>query len=113
MTKIEAVDGNNWEDFLKSPKAVLLIGKSDCEACNAWTSELSDYLEGGDAPADVRFGKMLVDKPGLVHFKRANPWLAEVEVLPYTVIYANGEKFKEFAGGGIERMNNRLARLSE
>ena len=65
------------------------------------------------APFAVRFGKMLIDKGGLVGFKRANRWLAEVDVLPYTLVYRNGEKVSEFAGGGIGRLQSRLERLKQ
>jgi hypothetical protein len=47
----------------------------------------------------------------LASFKRANPWLAEVDVLPYTLIYRGGEKLAEFAGGGIGRLQSRLERV--
>ena len=84
--RLEAIDGANWEKFLGAPWAVLMLGKSDCEHCHAYTEELHGYL-GGEAPVEVRFGKMLLDRGGLATFKRANPWLAEVDVLPYTLIY--------------------------
>jgi hypothetical protein len=48
---------------------------------------------------------------GLVAFKRANPWIAELDVLPYTLIYRQGEKVAEFAGGGVGRLVARLARV--
>jgi hypothetical protein len=54
---------------------------------------------------------MLPDRGGLIGFKRANPWLAEVDVLPYTLVYRNGEKVAEFAGGGIGRLQSRLDRV--
>jgi hypothetical protein len=59
----------------------------------------------------VRFGKILLDRGGLVSFKRADPWLADVDVLPYTLIYRAGEKVAEFAGGGIGRLESRLERV--
>lgn len=111
MTELEAIDGQNWEDFLNSPKAVLLIGKTDCQACNEWTDELKSFLASGEAPGDVRYGKMLIDKPGLISFKRANPWLKDVHDLPTTFIYQAGEQKKSFVGKGVERLTNRLARL--
>jgi hypothetical protein len=37
---------------------------------------------GQSEPADVRFGKVLVDRRGLTNFKRANPWLGQVDELP-------------------------------
>ena len=109
--RLEAIDGTNWEAFLGAPWAVLMLGKSDCDHCHELTGELHSYLSGEVAPADVRFGKMLLDRGGLATFKRANPWLAEVDVLPYTLIYRGGEKVAEFAGGGVGRLQARLDRL--
>jgi hypothetical protein len=53
---------------------------------------------------------MVLDQRGLIELK-ANPWLAEVDVLPFNVIYVGGERVKTFAGGGLERLRNRLARI--
>jgi len=109
--RLEAIDGSNWEAFVAAPVAVLMLGKSDCEACKAWTEELTALLERDDRWREVRFGKILLDKPGLVAFKRASPWLAEVDQLPFNVIYLNGEPVKRFAGSGAERLASRLERL--
>jgi len=51
---------------------------------------------------------MLLDKGGLIGFKRAHPWIAELDVLPFTQIFVAGERGKSFAGGGVERLVNRL-----
>jgi hypothetical protein len=105
---VETVDGGNWREFIASPRAVLMIGKSDCPACGAWNEELNGFL-GSDAKwTDVRFGKMLLDKGGLIEFKRANPWLADVEELPFNVLYARGERVKSWPGSGVERLVTRL-----
>ena len=48
--------------------------------------------------ADVAVRKLVLDERGALGFKRANPWLAEVEVLPYTVRYRRGERIDGFAG---------------
>ena len=111
MSRLEVVDAKNWEEFVQSPTAVLMLGKTDCAACNEWTEELTAFLGDASRYPEVRFGKIVIDKPGLVSFKRANPWLAEVDVLPFTVLYKGGEKQKTFAGKGIERLTNRLDRL--
>jgi hypothetical protein len=111
MQRLEAIDGTNWEAFLDAPWAVLVLGKSDCEHCAEFTEELHAFLAADGAYPDVRFGKMLLDRGGLVGFKRANPWLAEADVLPYTLIYRNGAKVAEFAGGGIGRLQARLERV--
>ena len=108
--KLEKIDGQNWEAFLAAPAAVLMLGKSDCEACAAWTAELEAFLEKDERWRHVRFGKLLLDKPGLIAFKRANPWIAELDSLPMNVLYVNGRESKRFAGGGIERLVTRLER---
>lgn len=113
MSRLEAIDAKNWREFVDSPRAVLMIGKSDCEACASWTKELEAFLESDQEWKDVRFGKILLDRPGQIDFKRANPWIAELDVLPFNQIYAAGERKKSFAGSGVERLVNRLRSLNE
>jgi hypothetical protein len=79
--------------------------------CNEFTDELNGFLAADQTYGDVRFGKILLDRGGLAGFKRANPWLADVDVLPYTVIYRAGAKVAAFAGGGIARLESRLERV--
>jgi len=111
MSTLEQIDGRNWEEFLQAPVAVLMLGKSDCPACGAWTDELSAFLAADSEFAHVRFGKILLDKGGLVGFKRAHPWIAELDVLPFNQIFVAGERSKSFAGGGVERLLGRLRQL--
>ncbi len=108
--RLETIDGQNWEAFVASPAAVLMLGKSDCAACAAWTAELEAFLEHDARWRHVRFGKLVLDKPGLISFKRANPWIADVHELPTNVLYVNGLETKRFAGSGVERLVTRLER---
>jgi len=110
-TQLEEIDGLSWEALVATPWSVLMLGKSDCEHCASYTEELQTFLAGDATYGDVRFGKILLDRGGLVAFKRANPWIAELDVLPYTLIYRQGEKVAEFAGGGVGRLVARLARV--
>lgn len=112
MSRLESVDGSNWEAFVAAPAAVLMLGKGDCAACAEWTRELEDFLASDEQFRSVRFGKLLLDRPGLVSFKRANPWLAELDVLPVTVIFRDGKEQKRFAGSGVERLVTRLERVA-
>jgi hypothetical protein len=109
MSTLEILDRDTWEGFLGSPVAVLVLAKTDCQHCKDWAAELEPYLAGGTAPAGVRFGKIYLDKPGLIAFKKAHPWIVEVNVLPFTAIFKGGEKVKTFAGGGLDRLTSRLA----
>ena len=112
MGRLERVDGSNWRDFVAATVAVLMLGKSDCAVCAAWTEELEAFLAQDTEWTAVRFGKMLLDEGRLVDFKRANPWLAEVDVLPFNQIWVNGERSKSFAGSGVDRLVPRLRGLT-
>lgn len=109
--RLEVLDGATWEDLVRAPLAVLMLGKTDCAACAAWTEELEAFLGSDTDHHDVRFGKILLDHPGFASFKRANPWLSELQNLPCNVLYRNGERVKQWLGGGAERMTNRIASL--
>ncbi len=108
--RLEKIESQNWEAFVGSPAAVLMLGKSDCAACAAWTAELEAFLETDVRWRHVRFGKLLLDTPGLISFKRANPWIAELHNLPTNVVYVNGQEVKRFAGSGVDRLVTRLER---
>lgn len=114
MATLEIIGGGEWEDLLVAPIAYLMLGKSDCEHCGKWTDDLQAYLAGDEAAefAGVRFGKMLLETPGLGGFKKANPWLAAIEHLPYNLLYHNGAKVKDWPGGGLDRLQNRLRRIT-
>ncbi len=110
MERLERITGENWREFISAPMAVLLLGRKGCPACAEWTEELTHYLEEGEFP-EVRFGKMELDGKGLMDFKRENLWLASVGGLPHNVIFQQGKRAKEFSGGGVDRMKNRLNRI--
>lgn len=111
MSRLESLDGATWSGLVESPAAVLVLGKSDCAACAAWSEELEGLLGDAARFPNVRFGKIFLDQPGLASFKRANPWIAELDVLPYNVLYRAGERVGEFAGSGIGRLEARIERL--
>jgi len=104
---MEHLGRDDWEEFLSSPIAVLMLGKNGCVACTEWTSELEDW----QIPDGVRLGKILLDTPGLGRFKIAHEWVSKVDMLPFNAIYVAGELKKSWAGGGIERLQNRLNRF--
>lgn len=115
MAALEFLDPTTLDAFLAAPVAVLVLAKTDCDACAQWTQELQDWLAAqatdGDPDArGIRFGKLILNQPRLGGFKKAHPWLAEVDVLPTNVIFRDGQVDRRWAGGGIERLVNRLRR---
>ncbi len=112
MSRLETIDRDNWRDFIGSPVAVLVLGKIDCPACNAWNEELTASLQDDSQWPTVRFGKLELDRGGMSEFKKENgSWLKDVDDLPYNVIYINGEKTKSWIGSGVDRLSNRLERI--
>lgn len=111
MSRLETLDRENWRDFVAAPAAVLMLGKSDCEACQAWKDELNTFLDADEEWQQVRFAKLDLDLGGMASFKKENGWLADISDLPYNVVYVNGERQKEFYGSGIDRLVNRMRRV--
>jgi hypothetical protein len=108
MSRLEIVDGTTWRDFVAAPRAVLILAKTNCQHCADWSMELGAFLDTDMRFSDVRFGKMYLDKPGLADFKRGNTWLAEVDDLPFNLLYVKGERRKSWPGGGVGRLLSRL-----
>lgn len=110
--ELKMLDGENWRDFMAGDNVFLMLGKSDCAACNTWTDELKTWLGGEAALKNVAFGKLLLDQRGLTDFKREHgAWLKDVHDLPFNVIWQQGEMKKSWAGGGLDRLTNRLTNL--
>ena len=114
MAQLEILNSESLGDFLTSPHAVLVLAKSDCAACAVWSEELSGFLAAlpeGHRFGGVRYGKLLLNQPGLGFFKKSSPWLKDVRDLPFTALYAGGEYQRGFIGGGQARLINRLNRI--
>ena len=79
----------------------------DFDSCDAWFSELETY----EIPPEIRLGKLQLDSPGLGRFKIENNWVANIDILPFNAIYVDGEVTKQWAGGGIERLQTRLNQI--
>lgn len=112
--RLETLDGQSWKALLDAPLSVMMIARSTCPSCKRWSEELTAFLHSDQEFADVRFGKLELDQPGIEAFTGANPWLVtEVDVLPYNVIFSRGEPVKGFPGTGVQRLVNRLRTARE
>ena len=40
-----------------------------------------------------------------------NDWVSNIDILPFNAIYVDGEVKKQWAGGGIERLQTRLNQI--
>ena len=68
-----------------------MLGKTTCAACNEWASELDGWES---THPQLKIAKILLDQPGLGRFKIAHPWVAEVDMLPWNVLFIDGEIVK-------------------
>jgi hypothetical protein len=95
-TELLAITDRNLRELLDAPRAVLVIGKSDCGHCISYESEIV-ALQAAGRLDDVAIGKLLLDAPGSPRFKQENPWLGSLEALPHTLIFVDGEHVENFA----------------
>jgi hypothetical protein len=90
------VDDENVASVVNAPRGALILAKDGCGSCAAYEAEIR-RLQERDMLGDLVVGKLMLTQSGSRAFKRSNPWLSTLEHLPYTVLYASGEKVDEFA----------------
>jgi len=90
------VDDETVESVLNAPRGALILAKDDCGSCAEYEAEIR-RLQDKELLGDLVVGKLMLTQPGSRAFKRSNPWLSTLDHLPYTVLYASGEKVDEFA----------------
>jgi hypothetical protein len=90
------VDDDTLDRVVGVPHGALVLAKDDCDNCAAYEADIGRLQEDG-LLGDVVVGKLILTQPGCRRFKKENPWLRDVDFLPYTVLYASGEKVDEFA----------------
>ena len=89
------MDDDTVASVVGAPHGALVLAKDDCENCAAYEAEIRRLQEQG-LLGDLVVGKLLLTQPGCGQFKRNNPWLRDVDFLPYTLLYASGKKIDEF-----------------
>jgi hypothetical protein len=90
------LDDDTVDRVIGARHGALVLAKDDCDNCAAYEAQIRRLQEEGQL-GDLVVGKIVLTQPGSRGFKRANPWLSEVDLLPYTLLYASGEKVDEFA----------------
>ena len=90
------VDDETVESVINAPRGALVLAKDGCGSCAQYEAEIQ-LLQDRELLGDLVVGKLVLTQPGSRAFKRSNPWLSTLDNLPYTVLYARGEKVDEFA----------------
>lgn len=108
MATMEQLDEGTWEKFLSAPLAVLMLSKKQCISCTQLNEELSNWLSSGTGPLQARFGKVMLDDPGMSRFKLAQPWISHIDIMPFMAIFVHGERVSEWGGGTLSRLQNKV-----
>ena len=90
------VDDETVESVTGAPRGALILAKDGCGSCASYEAEIR-RLQERELLGDLVVGKLMLTQPGSRAFKRSNPWLGTLEDLPYTVLYASGERVDGFA----------------
>ncbi len=96
MNSIQHIDDSNFEAFMEHDRVALLLTRSTCGNCVNYTQEIQELIEKGRLE-DLHIGKVILDQAGSVKLKKANPWIKDLDFVPYTVLYDKGQKVEEFA----------------
>ena len=83
---------------------MLTLGNSGCAACKEWKLELSQW----EAPQDFRIAEIQLDQPRFGRFKSTYPWVADIDILPFNVIFIEGEVVEQWSGGSLPHLEERL-----
>jgi hypothetical protein len=95
-TRFQYVDDDTIDGIVGARHGALVLAKDDCDNCAAYEAEIRRLQDQG-LLGDLAVGKIMLTRPGCREFKRANPWLRDVADLPYTLLFASGQKVDEFA----------------
>ncbi len=99
----------NIEEVVNAERAVLIFTKSDCGHCAAYQAEIEALFEQGEMEG-VSIGKVVLNQRGIIRYKRDNPWLSGLRLLPYTLLYSEGQPVDAFAASKGAYLLERIER---
>ena len=88
---IEIITDENYEEFKKYEKAVLVIGVNSCAACSLYDVVIKNVA---DSFPDIKFGKAIYDEPDSRSIKRDYP----LDKAPHTILLKRGELVSKLVG---------------
>ena len=108
MVTLEELDESTWQAFLNAPISVLMLSKNDCPSCLQLSKELTDWEYIEAVHANIRFGKIMLDRSGMGRFKIAQPWVSNIDIMPFLAIFVDGERVMEWGGRTRSYLQNQL-----
>ena len=113
MVVLEELDESTWQAFLNAPISVLMLSKNDCPSCLQLSKELTDWQSMEPVHANIRFGKIMLDSSGMGRFKIAQPWISNIDIMPFLAIFVNGERVMEWGGRNLSYLQNQILQILE
>ena len=107
------VNDSNWRSFLDSPVSALLLTTSNCPHCRRWKDQLEKAMQEGRFPDTAGLGVVIMDGEEVEDFRRENaPWLEQVQGVPFTAIFVEGEPRSSFYGEGMKELEEAFGTYS-
>ena len=79
---------------------LLILGRPSCDDCVEWYAALATWTP----PHPLKVCTLdLSTELGEV-FKEHHAWTAHIEMIPFNVLYVDGEPVDQWAGGSVERL---------
>ena len=91
---------DNWKDIISFPLSVVIFTKDDCQDCKQWIDKLYD----SDDLEEVNFAVINLSDKGLGKIKIESPWISQIDILPFNVLFINGELRENWSGANENRL---------
>jgi len=92
---IDSITDENYSDFKKSSRAVLMVSTSTCQKCKEFLPVLETISR--QSP-QIKFGKTLLDKDRSIQLKKEYPDIARW-ILPTTLFFKKSSEAGRISGG--------------
>lgn len=108
---LRRVTDDTMASILGAERAALILTARNCRASAQYRHGIETLLHTRELPG-ITLGALVVDEPGVEEFLLENGWLADVEALPFTVLYRRGQRVDGFAAFSPGSFMRRLERLN-
>jgi hypothetical protein len=95
---------------LREERVALVLTRGDCRYCAAYLDGLAALRAGGGL-AWLPVYEVAADAPGTLAITRAYPWTAEINALPWTVLFYHGLRVDGFSTSRASALLARIERL--
>ena len=113
MATLELLDEETWEPFINAPISVLILSKDDCKGCSQLSDELGVWFSTEHVPSNIRYGKIMLDHPGMGRFKITHHWVSNIDIMPFIALFVDGERVSEWSGGNLSLFQRQIRQVLE